>query len=410
MTRLACRFCGAALEDRVVDLGMSPLCERYVTEDGLNQVELFYPLHVWVCRACLLVQLDEYVGAAELFSEYPYFSSYSTSWLAHCERYVTMIIDRLALDDDSFVLELASNDGYLLQYFVDRGIPCLGVEPAANVAAAAVERGVPTDVAFFSSAVASELVSSRGHADLVVGNNVLNQIPDLNDFVAGVSVVLAAGGTATFEFPHVIRLLDGNQFDTIYHEHFNYLSLASAATVFAAHGLTIFDVEELPTHGGSLRIYARHADEIDREPVARLLALRAREAEDGVDDIAMYARFEERVRETKRSLLEVLTAIKRDGKTIAGYGAPGKGNTLLNYCGIRGDFIDFTVDRNPVKQGRYLPGTHIPIHPPEQLDAARPDYIIILPWNLKDEIVEQLGHVRDWGTRFIVPIPHPEVV
>jgi C-methyltransferase C-terminal domain/Methyltransferase domain len=308
------------------------------------------------------------------------------------------------------VVELASNDGYLLQYFVERGISCLGIEPAANVAVAAVERDVPTDVAFFSSAVAGELVATRGRADLVVGNNVLNQIPDLNDFVAGVPVLLAPGGTATFEFPHVIRLIDGNQFDTIYHEHFNYFSLASVETIFSAHGLTVYDVEELPTHGGSLRIYAGHADEIGREPSASLLALRAREVEQRVDDVASYARFEERVRETKRSLLEVLTAIKRDGKTIAGYGAPGKGNTLLNYCGIRGDFIDFTVDRNPVKQGRYLPGSHIPIHRPDRIDEVRPDYIIILPWNLKDEIVDQLAHVREWGARFIIPIPHPEVV
>jgi SAM-dependent methyltransferase len=410
MTGLACRFCGAALEDRVVDLGMSPLCERYVTEVGLNEMEPFYPLQVWVCRACLLVQIDEYVGAAELFSDYPYFSSYSTSWLEHCERYVEMIVHRLGLGPESFVIELASNDGYLLQYFVARGIPCVGVEPAANVAAVAAERGVPTEVSFFSSAVAQQLVVARGRADLVVGNNVLNQIPDLNDFVAAMRTVLAPGGTITLEIPHLVRLLEGNQFDTIYHEHFNYFSLASAERILSTHGLAVYDVEELPTHGGSLRLYACHADDAERESAVRLHELRSREVDDGVFDIDTYGSFEERVRETKRSLIEVLTSIKRDGKTIAGYGAPGKGNTLLNYCGIRGDFVDFTVDRNPLKQGRYLPGTHIPIHRPERLDEARPDYIMILPWNLREEIVTQLAHAREWGARFIVPIPRPEVV
>ncbi len=310
----------------------------------------------------------------------------------------------------SSVIELASNDGYLLQYFVERGIRCLGIEPAANVAAAATERGVPTEVSFFGEAVARAIVDRVGRADLVVGNNVLNQLPDLNDFVAGVPLILAADGTATFEFPHVLRLLQRNQFDTIYHEHFNYLSLHSAEAIFAAHGLTVVDVEELPTHGGSLRIYVRHADEVDRQPSTRLLALRSRELAEAVEDVDTYTRFEWQVRETKRALLELLIAIKRDGKSIAGYGAPGKGNTLLNYCGIRGDFIDYTVDRNPFKQGRYLPGTHIPIHGPEHLEQTRPDFIMILPWNIKDEILMQLAYASDWGAKFIVPIPSPEVV
>jgi SAM-dependent methyltransferase len=404
-----CRACGEPLRDTVVDLGMSPLCESFLAAGQLDQMEPFYPLQVRVCRACLLVQLESYVRAEEIFTEYAYFSSFSTAWLKHCEEYVAMITQRLGLGPQSFVLELASNDGYLLQYFVRRGIPCLGIEPAANVAKAAVERGVPTEVRFFDEKSAGELKAAGRQADLILGNNVLAQIPDLNSFLAGLPLVLKPGGTATFEFPHLLRLFEGNQFDTIYHEHFWYFSLLAVEKLFARHGLTLFDVEELWTHGGSLRIYARHARDLSRPPSARLVALRERELAAGYQEMAIYTRFEDQVRETKRKLLELLIAAKRAGKRIAGYGAPGKGNTLLNYCAIRGDFLDFTVDRNPYKHGKFLPGTHVPIYPPEHLAQEKPDYILILPWNLKDEIMAQLADARAWGAKFIVPIPEARI-
>jgi SAM-dependent methyltransferase len=389
---------------------MSPLCETFLAAEQLDSVEPFYPLRVWVCRKCFLVQLSEYVRVEEIFSEYAYFSSYSSAWLKHAEEYVSMISNRLALGKESFVVELASNDGYLLQYFVKHGIPCLGIEPAANVAKAARERGVETQVTFFNESSARELHAEGRIADLVLGNNVLAQVPDINSFVAGIPIVLKARGTVTFEFPHLLRLFEGNQFDTIYHEHFSYFSLIAVEAIFARHGLTVFDVDELWTHGGSLRIYARHAADDSRPVAERLTALRTREEAAGYRRIETYTRFEERVRETKRKLLELMIAAKRDGKRIAGYGAPGKGNTLLNYCGIRTDFIDFTVDRNPYKHGKFLPGTHIPIFPPSRIDEAKPDYIFILPWNLKDEIMAQLAHTRAWGARFIVPIPEATVV
>lgn len=403
-----CRFCKTTLKHQVVDLGMSPLCESYVTEERLDQMEPFYPLHVWVCHQCFLVQLNEYVKAEEIFTEYAYFSSFSSSWLKHAEDYVAMITERLGLKEDSFVVELASNDGYLLQYFVKQGIPCLGVEPAANVALAAEKRGVRTDVAFFDEAKGREL--SVRKADLVLGNNVLAQIPDLNTFVAGIPHVLKPTGTVTLEFPHLMKLFDENQFDTIYHEHFCYFSLIAVEAILAGHGMTIFDVEELWTHGGSLRIYARHTADASRPVSERVLHLRQREEAAGYRRIETYTRFEEQVRETKRKILELLIQAKREGKRIVGYGAPGKGNTLLNYCGIRCDFLDFTVDRNPYKQGRYLPGTHIPILDPSRIDEVKPDYIFILPWNFKDEILAQLAHARQWGARFIVPIPEPTIV
>ena len=405
----ACRFCGAPLRHTVVDLGMSPLCESYVSADRLNAMEPFYPLHVWVCDACFLVQLEQYVSREEIFSDYAYFSSYSDSWLDHCRRYVDQMIVHLSLTPRSRVVEVASNDGYLLQYFVARGIPVLGVEPAANVASVAVQHGVPTLVKFFGCETAREMAGEGRQADLLLGNNVLAQVHDLNDFVGGLKILLAPGGTITIEFPHLERLVADNQFDTIYHEHFSYFSLYSAERVFAAHGLTLFDVEELPTHGGSLRIYARHREESGRPLTPRLLALRERELAAGTNTLAYYASFEERVRETKRKLLDFLIGAKREGKRIVGYGAPGKGNTLLNYCGIRTDFVDFTVDRSPHKQGRFLPGTHIPIHQPDRLREARPDYVLVLPWNLKDEIMEQLAYIREWGGRFVIPIPEARV-
>jgi predicted TPR repeat methyltransferase len=410
MKATLCRFCSTKLEDTVVDLGMSPLCESFLSAEQLDAQESFYPLHVWVCRECFLVQLSEYVQPEEIFTEYAYFSSYSAAWLKHAEEYVATMSKQLSLGEKSFVVELASNDGYLLQYFVQRHIPCLGIEPAANVAKVARERGVDTQVSFFNEQTAQAMRAAGQLADLVLGNNVLAQVPDLNTFVAGVPIILKPKGTVTFEFPHLMRLFDGNQFDTIYHEHFSYFSLLSTETIFARHGLTVFDVEELWTHGGSLRIHARHTADETRPVTQRLIELRAREEAAGYKRIETYTNFDEQVRETKRKLLEVLIAAKRAGKRIAGYGAPGKGNTLLNYCGIRADFIDFTVDRNPYKHGRFLPGTHIPIYPPEHLDKLRPDYIFILPWNLKDEIMTQLAYARDWGAKFIVPIPEATVL
>ena len=392
------------------DLGMSPLCESFLPADQGNQMEPFFPLKVWVCHECLLVQLEEYVSPEHIFTEYAYFSAFSTAWLEHAKTYVAMISERLGLGARSQVIELASNDGYLLQYFVERGIPALGIEPAANVAEAARKRGVETLVKFFGRELGAELAAQGKRADLVIGNNVLAQVPDLNSFVAGIAAVLAPTGTVTLEFPHLQRLIEGNQFDTIYHEHFSYFSLLAVEKIFAAHGLTLFDVEELWTHGGSIRVYGRPAADTRRPVSAAVTELRAREERLGFRDMATYAAFEERVRETKRRLLELLIAAKRAGKRIAGYGAPGKGNTLLNYCAIRGDFLDFTVDRNPYKHGRLLPGTHVPIFPPEQIDRAKPDYILILPWNLKDEIMKQLAHARGWGAKFIVPIPEAQIL
>jgi C-methyltransferase C-terminal domain/Putative zinc binding domain/Methyltransferase domain len=411
MGRIKCRFCATPLEHTVVDLGMSPLCETFLTADQLDSMEPFYPLHVMVCEKCYLVQINEYVKPDHIFTEYAYFSSFSTAWLKHCEDYVGMITERLGLDQKSFVVELASNDGYLLQYFVKRKIPCLGIEPAANVAKVAREqRGVDTQVSFFNEPTAKEMAAAGKYADLVLGNNVLAQVPDINTFVGGVPIILKPTGTVTFEFPHLMQLFDNNQFDTIYHEHFSYFSLISIEAIFAAHGLTVFDVEELWSHGGSLRIYARHKADTSRPVTERVQELRKREEAAGYRKIETYTRFEERVRETKRKLLELLIDAKRAGKRIAGYGAPGKGNTLLNYCGIRSDFLDFTVDRNPYKHGRFLPGTHVPIFPPEKIEQEKPDYIFILPWNLKDEIMKQLAHARAWGAKFIVPIPEATVL
>jgi SAM-dependent methyltransferase len=410
MSAFPCRFCGTLLQNRVVDLGMHPLCESFLPEEQIDTMEPFYPLHAWVCHECFLVQINDYVTADHIFDEYAYFSSFSSTWLQHASDYVTAMTDRLGLDENSFVVELASNDGYLLQYFVERGIPCLGIEPAKNVAQAAIDKGVPTDVSYFGVAKAKEMVANGQMADLVCGANVLAQVPDLNDFVAGIPMILKPGGTVTIEFPHVMKTIEENQFDQIYHEHFCYFGLISAEAVFAGHEMTIFDVEELWTHGGSLRIHARHAADEFRPVSERVHELRAREEAAGFRDVAMYARFEEQVRETKRKLLELLIEAKRAGKTVVGYGAPGKGNTMLNYCGIRQDFIDFTVDRNPYKHGRYLPGTHIPIHPPEKIDEVRPDYILILPWNFKDEILEQLAYAREWGAKFIVAIPEATVL
>jgi SAM-dependent methyltransferase len=384
---------------------MSPLCQTHIELNQLNHVEPFYPLRADVCHKCFLVQLQEYVSPKDIFTEYAYFSSYADSWVAHAKRYVDLVTGRFGLDKSKKVMELASNDGYLLQHFVKLGIPVLGIEPAANVAKVAIEKGIPTTVRFFGVQSAREILRENGHADLLLGNNVLAHVPDLNDFVGGMKIVLAPHGVITMEFPHLMRLMAENQFDTIYHEHFSYFSFITVEKVFAAHGITLFDVEELATHGGSLRIYGRHADDTSKPVGPRVVELRTREVQAGFNRIEHYSSFGEQVKETKRKVLECLIGIKRQGKQIAGYGAPGKGNTLLNYCGIRTDFLDYTVDRNPYKQGKYTPGTHIPIHSPEKIRETRPDYVFILPWNLKDEVTQQLNYIRDWGGRFIVPIP-----
>jgi len=405
----SCRFCGEGLSTTFVDLGKSPLCESFLSAAEVNAVEAFYPLHVYVCPECFLVQLQEYVAPEDIFTHYAYFSSYSTSWLDHAHRYVEMASQRFSLGGRSLVVELASNDGYLLQYFVERGIPVLGVEPARNVAEVAVARGIPTLTEFFGVKTARDMAAKGQRPDLVIGNNVLAQVPDINDFVAGMKTLLGPRGVITMEFPHLERLIEGNQFDTIYHEHFSYFSLTTVERIFAAHGLVVFDVDELPTHGGSIRIYARHAEDGARAVEERVHEMRAREERDGVRTLPYYTGFSERVKETKRKLLSFLIDARRQGKSVAGYGAPGKGNTLLNYCGIRTDFVDYTVDRNPFKHGKFLPGTHIPIYEPSKIRETKPDYILILPWNLKDEIVTSLAYAREWGARFVVPIPEVTV-
>jgi hypothetical protein len=406
----ACRFCSHALYSTFVDLGMSPLCQTHITVEQLSQAETFYPLHAYVCEHCFLVQLEEFVTPGEIFTEYAYFSSFSDSWVAHARRYCEDMRTRFCLGPGSRVVELASNDGYLLQHFLAMGIPVLGVEPAANVAAAAREKGIPSVTEFFGRETAARLKAEHGPADLLLGNNVLAHVPDLNDFVAGMKVLLADDGVITMEFPHLEQLMARNQFDTIYHEHFSYFSFITVEQVFAAHGLVLFHVDELPTHGGSLRIYGRHAENASKPVGPRVAALRAREHDAGFTTLAKYAAFEEQVAATKRNILEFLIEAKRAGKTLAGYGAPGKGNTLLNYCGIRSDFLDFTVDRNPYKQGKFTPGTRIPILAPEAIAERRPDYLFVLPWNLVDEISVQCDYIRAWGGQFVVPIPAVKVL
>jgi SAM-dependent methyltransferase len=405
-----CRLCGESLRRTFVDLGMSPLCESYLALEHLNRMEPFYPLHVLICEKCFLVQLGEYVTADHIYSEYAYFSSYSDSWLRHAREYVDMITERLSLGPQSLVVELASNDGYLLQNFVQKSIPVLGIDPAANIAPHAIKKGVPTLVRFFGVQTAREVLAQGKLADLLLGNNVLAHVPALNDFVAGMKLLLKPGGVITMEFPHLLRLIESNQFDTIYHEHFSYFSFLTAAKTFARHGLTIFDVEELTTHGGSLRIYARHSEDEGKPATPRVEELRQRERKLGFERLETYAAFEGQVKETKRKLLEFLIATRRAGKSVVGYGAAGKGNTLLNYCGIRTDFLDFTVDRNPYKQGKFLPGTHIPIYAPDMIAQTKPDYVLIIPWNLKDEIIKQLSYIREWGGKFVVPIPEVTVL
>ena len=404
-TKPACRFCNSILEHTFVDLGMSPLCESILTAEQLNRMEPFYPLKVYVCGNCFLVQLEEYVSREDIFTEYDYFSSFSDSWLEHCKNYTELMIERFKLGEEHHVIELASNDGYLLQYFVEKGIPCLGIEPAKNIAKVAVEKGIATIAEFFGVKLAQEMSQAGQKADLLLGNNVLAQVPDLNDFVGGMKIILKPQGVITIEFPHLMRLMEGNQFDTIYHEHFSYFSFIAAEKIFTKHGITLFDVEELKTHGGSVRIYGRHVEDSTKPVTGRVLEMKGRELQAGFDRMESYSSFAEKVKETKRKLLEILIDLKRQGKRIVGYGAPGKGNTLLNYCAIRDDFLDYTVDRNPYKHGKFTPGTHIEIFPPDRIMQDRPDYLFILPWNLKDEIMKQMSFIREWGGKFIVPIP-----
>jgi SAM-dependent methyltransferase len=405
----ACRLCGSPLQRTFVDLGMSPLCESYVTADRLDAMEPFYPLHVRVCERCLLVQLPELVSREELFNEYAYFSSFSTTWVQHAGDYVSLVTERFALDTHSFVIEVASNDGYLLQHFRAKEIPVLGIEPAANVARAAQGKGIPTLVEFFGVSTADRLAAEGRSCDLVVANNVLAQVPDLHDFVEGLRRIVRPQGVITLEFPHLVRLIEGRQFDTIYHEHFSYFSLLTAERLFSAHALRIFDVEEIPTHGGSLRVYVGREEDSTKPVTDRVKKVETHERNGAFDRLAGYDTFAKGVAQVRRSLLAFLFRAKDENRTVAGYGAPGKGNTLLNYCGIRADLLPYTVDRNPYKQGKYLPGTRIPIMHPDRIPADRPDYVLILPWNIKDEIIGQLSPIREWGGRFVVPIPDVEV-
>jgi SAM-dependent methyltransferase len=405
-----CRFCGHALQTTFVDLGMSPLCQTHIEPQQLNSMEPFFPLHAWVCERCFLVQLEEYVTPADIFSEYAYFSSFADSWVEHARKYSVLMRERFGIDRDSLVMEIASNDGYLLQHFVAAAVPVLGIEPAANIAKVAQDKGIRTEVCFHGRTSADKIVAKYGQADLLLGNNVLAHVPDLNDFVAGMKRLLKPTGVITMEFPHLQRLMEQNQFDTIYHEHFSYFSFFTVEQVFAAHGLTLFDVDELSTHGGSIRIYARHEQDDSKPVTGRAQQLRARELALGFNRLQTYQDFAEQVKSTKRKILSLLIELKDRGSSIVGYGAPGKGNTLLNYCGIRTDLLSYTVDRNPYKQGKYTPGTHIPILSPDRIRDTRPDYVFILPWNLKDEISAQMSFVRGWGGKFIVPIPEPHIL
>lgn len=405
-----CRFCSAPLSLSFADLGMSPLSNGYLKPGQLNRMERFYPLHARVCESCYLVQLEEFESPEHIFSDYLYFSSYSDSWLAHAASYTEQMIQRFGFDARSHVVEIASNDGYLLQYFVKRGIPVLGIEPAANVAQVAEQKGIPTLTRFFGKATARELAAAGKSADLLLGNNVLAHVPDLNDFVGGMTLLLKPDGVITMEFPHLLRLMEENQFDTIYHEHFSYFSFSVAEKVFAAHRLTLFDVEEIPTHGGSLRIYAKHASNTVFPVGERVPALRQREKAAGLDRADAYRAFSRQVMATKRSLLRFLIDAHEAGKRVVGYGAPAKGNTLLNYCGVRTDLLEYTVDRSPHKQGHFLPGTHIPVHAPEKIRETRPDYVLILPWNLEQEIISQMADIRGWGGKFVIPIPEVRVI
>ena len=400
-----CRFCSAPLQHTFADLGMSPLSNAYLTEDQLRSPEKLYPLRVYVCEKCMLVQLPKHEEPEVIFGDYAYFSSFSDTWLEHCKEYTDSVTKRFNVANNSLVVELASNDGYLLQYFQEQGIPVLGIEPAKNVALAANEKGIPTIDKFFGTELAEKLATAEKMADLIIGNNVLAHVPDLNDFVAGIKRILKPSGIITMEFPHLMKLIDLNQFDTIYHEHFSYFSFMVVVAVFAKHRLTIFDVDELSTHGGSLRIYARHTDN-DAQPVSDAVTeLLAREKQAGFHTLQTYTTFQDRIEDHKQQVLTFLNKAKHEGKTVVGYGAPAKGNTMLISCGITRDLIAYTVDRSPHKQNHYLPATHIPIYHPDKFKETKPDFVLILPWNIKDEIMQQMAHIRDWEGQFVVTTP-----
>ncbi len=406
-----CRFCQSPLRYLFVSLGLSPLSNSFLCAEDLHKMEPHYPLDVYICENCLLVQLDEVEKPTDIFnSDYAYFSSYSESWLKHCENYVDMVVKRYGLNKGSSVVEIASNDGYLLQYFKKYDIPVLGIEPAANTAAVALSNGIPTEIAFFDQAYGEKMRQEGRQADLIIGNNVLAHNPNLNDFISGLKTALKADGLITLEFPHLARLMEETQFDTIYHEHFSYFSFLVVERIFLEHGLKIFEVEELPTHGGSLRIFAAHTEDQSRSLSPRVAELKTREIAEEYGKIDPYLTFSRKVQSVKRNLLQLLIGLKNEGKKIVGYGAPAKGNTLLNYCGIRTDFLDYTVDRSPYKQNCYLPGSRIPIMHPDRIREDLPDYVLILPWNIKEEIMEQVGYIREWGGRFIVPIPNVLVI
>ena len=409
MKTVHCRFCGSELNQNFVDLGMSPLSNSYLNAEQINQKEPFYPLHVFVCNNCLLVQLEEFESPQNIFTNYAYFSSYSKTWLEHAQEYVNMMISRFGFDEKSRIIEIASNDGYLLQYFKEKKIPILGIEPAVNVGEVAEKKGIPTIFKFFGTETAKKLANSDKKADLLLGNNVLAHVPNLNDFVKGLKILLKPNGVITMEFPHLLQLIQQNQFDTIYHEHFSYFSFLVVQKIFSSHQLTIFDVDEIPTHGGSLRIYAKHEENQELKVSENILKLIKKEYEFGLDKIITYSNFQKKVELLKQQICKFFISIKKEGKTIIGYGAPAKGNTLLNYCEIGNEVINYTVDKNPHKQGLFLPGTHIPIESPEKIKITKPDYILILPWNLKDEIIQQIDFIREWGGKFVTVIPEVKI-
>ena len=406
---LHCRFCNAELSHVFLDLGMCPLSNSFLTLEQLKSVEPTYPLRTFVCNQCLLVQLEGFGSPEHIFSNYPYFSSYSESWLRHAQEYVNMMIRRFGFDTNSQIIEIASNDGYLLQYFKERNIPVLGIDPARNVAKMAEERGIKTITKFFGTKTAKELLLEDKQADLLIGNNVLAHVPNLNDFVAGMKILLKKRGIITMEFPHLLKLIEQNQFDTVYHEHFSYFSLFTAQKIFSYHNLTIFDVDELPTHGGSLRVFVKHEDNDDVSTTQNVGILIDREKQFGLADVSTYNKFAERVEQVKQHIKDFFNMTKKAGKSVVCYGAAAKGNTLLNYCGIGTDFVEYVADRSPYKQGLFLPGTHIPIKSPEKIRETKPDYLVILPWNLKDEIIEQMNYIRNWGGKFVVPIPDVKI-
>lgn len=401
----SCRFCQTQLHHTFVDLGMSPLSNAFLNPDQLDNKEPFFPLHAYVCEQCFLVQLEEFEQPEEIFSDYVYFSSYSESWLNHARQYTEMMIERFSFNSSHQIIEIASNDGYLLQYFKENNIPVLGIEPAANVADVAIKKGIETRIQFFGKETASALRSESICGDLILGNNVLAHVPDINDFVSGLKIALAKGGIITMEFPHLLNIIKEHQFDTIYHEHFSYLSLYTVEQVFNKYKLKIFDVEQIQTHGGSLRIFCCHEGDNTQEISPRVNEIKQLELNSGLDQLDTYLNFTDNVQQTKQSLLDFIIKAKGQNKAIVGYGAPAKGNTLLNYCNIKTDFIDYTVDRSPHKQGKFLPGTHIPVYPVERINETKPDYILILPWNLRDEIAQQLEYTNEWGCKLVLPIP-----